>query len=290
MARATVNRLSIGYDVFGEGRPWVITPGGRFARTSPGIKELAEALVEHGNRVLIWDRPNTGESDVCFDGSSESAMQADILASLLEELDMAPAVIVGGSGGARVSLLTAARHRGLAAGLALWWVSGGAYGLMMLATHYCGGSLTAAWHGGMEAVAALAEWSEVLERNPSNRDRFLAQDPKTFIATMERWMLAYCPCGDQLVPGFQDDDARRLDVPTLVLRSGTTDLNHRRETTEDLATLLPNARLIDPPWSDNEWNERSSARPDGQGAGLFSGWPALAPVLSAWAREDLPPG
>ena len=290
MAKTTVNGLAIGYDVVGEGRPWVITPGGRFSRRSPGVRELAEALAGSGNQVLIWDRPNTGESDVCFEGSSESAMQADALGGLLNQLDMTPAIIVGGSGGARVSLLTAARHRDLAAGLAMWWVSGGVYGLMTLGTHYCGGSLAAAWHGGMEAVVDLPEWAEVLEQNPGNRRRFLDLDPGTFVSTLERWMVAYCPCGDELIPGLPDAEARRLDVPTLVLRSGTTDLNHRRETTEDLAELLPNARLAEPPWGDDEWNERSAARPGGQGEGLFSGWPQLAPVLTQWADDALATG
>ena len=140
------------------------------------MRELAEALAEHGNKVLIWDRPNCGESDVCFEGSSESAMQADALAGLLAHLDMNPAVIAGGSGGARVSLLTAARHPESAAGLAIWWISGGIYGLLSLATHYCGGSVGAAWTHGMEAVADLPEWAEVQELNPSNRQRFLSQD------------------------------------------------------------------------------------------------------------------
>src|SRR4029077_11140760 len=122
-----------------------------------------------------------GESDVCFTGDSESAMQADALAALLTSLDMAPAVIIGGSGGARVSMLAAARHPEVASGLALWWISGGMYGLMSLGVHYCGNSIRAAWNDGMEAVVELPEWAEVLERNPSNRQRFLDQDRQTFI-------------------------------------------------------------------------------------------------------------
>lgn len=101
----------------------------------------------------------------------------------------------------------------------------------------------------MEAVVELPVWQEVLIRNPGNRKLFLAQDPKEFVATMERWMAAYCPCGDELVPGLPDAGARALDVPALVFRSGTTDCNHTRATSERLAALLPNARLTESPWA-----------------------------------------
>jgi pimeloyl-ACP methyl ester carboxylesterase len=281
MAVASVDGVSLAYEVIGDGRPWVVTPGGRFTKDTPGVRELAEALAAEGNRVLIWDRPNCGESDVCFTGPSESAMQADALAGLLAQLDMAPAVIIGGSGGARVSMLTAARHPEVAAGLAIWWISGGVFGLMSLGTHYCGESLRAAWTEGMEAVAALPEWSEVLERNPSNRQRILDEDRAEFIATFERWMLAYCPCGDELVPGLAADTARNLDIPALVLRSGASDAYHTRQTSEQVAELLPSARLVEPPWGDREWVERQGAREEG----LFARWPLLAPMLLDWARD-----
>ena len=283
MPVADVDGLAIAYEVVGEGQPWAITPGGRFSKDDPGIREMARDLAGHGKQVLIWDRPNCGASDVCFTGDSESAMQADTLAGLLRQLDMAPAVIVGGSGGSRVSLLTVARHPDVAAGLAMWWISGGVYGLMSLGVHYCGGSIHAAWRSGMEAVAALPEWQEVLERNPSNRQRFLDQDPRAFITTLERWSLAYCPGHDQLIPGLPDADARRVAVPTLVFRSGTTDAHHTRETSERLAELLPTARLVEPPWGDNEWNERT----DTPGDGLFVRWPLLVPQLTEWAAANV---
>ena len=281
MAKATINGVSLAYEVIGEGRPWVITPGGRFSKDEPGVRELAGALAAQGNKVLVWDRPNCGESDVCFEGSSESAMQADALAGLLEHLGMAPAVIAGGSGGARVSLLTASRHRSVAAGLALWWISGGVYGLLVLATHYCGGSLSAAWTEGMESVADLPEWAESLARNPSNRQRFLDQDSGTFVETMERWMATYCPRDDEHVPGLPDADARALDLPALVFRSGASDANHTRATSEALADLLPKATLKEPPWGDREWIERGLARA-AHGEGIFSRWPLLAPQLLEW--------
>ena len=45
-------------------------------------------------------------------GISQSGETADTLAALVHELDMGPAVLAGGSGGSRVSLLAAARHPG----------------------------------------------------------------------------------------------------------------------------------------------------------------------------------
>jgi len=278
---AQIEGLRIAYDVVGEGDPWVLTPGGRFSKDTPGLHELAATLGETGKRVLVWDRPNTGASDVCFAGSSESAMQADVLAGLLRQLDLAPAVIAGGSGGSRVSLLTAVRHGDVARALALWWISGGPYGLLSLATHYCGESIAAAWRDGMAAVAELPEWSEVLERNPVNRERFLAQDPQEFIATLEQWMLAYCPRPDELVPGVGDDELRGLDLPALVFRSGASDPHHTRATSERLAALLPRAELVEPPWGDGEWNERMAAAASGEG--LFARWPLLAPGLADWS-------
>jgi hypothetical protein len=152
------------------------------------------------------------------------------------------------------------------------------FGLLTLATHYCGGSLAAAWRDGMEAVVALPEWEEVLARNPSNRARFLAQDRDAFIATMERWMLAYCPREGEHVPGLPDADARALDLPALVFRSGASDAYHTRATSEALAELLPSARLVEPPWGDREWIERQEVRDEG----LFARWTRLAPQLLEW--------
>jgi len=77
MTTAEVNGALVAYELIGEGIPWVITPGGRLSKDTPGVRELAVALAGHGYRALIWDRPNTGASDVVFTGRSESGMQAD---------------------------------------------------------------------------------------------------------------------------------------------------------------------------------------------------------------------
>lgn len=287
MPATTVNGLSIAYEVIGERGPaWILTPGGRFSKDYGGVRELATAIADAGNRVVIWDRPNTGESDVTFDGPSESVVQADALGGLLRALGLGPTRIVGGSGGSRVSIIAAGRHPELAKGLAVWWISGGALGLVALGFHYCSDSIRAAWQGGMEAVVELPEWSEVLERNRGNRDRMLAMDPKEFIAALERWMVAYCPCGDELVPGLTATEQAALALPTLVFRSGESDMNHPRTTSETIAAALPNAELVEPPWGDREWMERQAARGT-DGTPLFTRWPLLAPQLLEWsARLD----
>lgn len=284
MATVDVDGTTIAYEIIGEGAPWVLTPGGRFSKDTPGVRELAEALAAHGQRVVIWDRPNTGASDVCFTGASESEMQADALAGLLVALDLAPAVVIGGSGGARVSLLAVARHPEVATRLALWWISGGIFGLLTLATVYCGESIRAAWQGGMEAVVELPEWAEVLERNPSNRKRFLDLDPQQFIQTLEHWMAVYCPDPNAAVPGLPDTAYTALAAPTLIFRSGKSDPYHTRATSELLHGLVPGSRLVEPPWGDDEWNQRSAAARSGAGH-LFERWPLLAPQLLEFAGQ-----
>jgi hypothetical protein len=138
----------------------------------------------------------------------------------------------------------------------------------------------AAWQHGMKAVVELSEWHEVLERNPSNRQRMLDLEPEEFVSALEQWMLAYYPRDDELVPGLPNDQVRAISVPTLVFRSGTTDVHHTRATSETLAGLIPTARLVEPPWGDNEWNERTAAAD-----GLFVHWPLLVPQLVEWAGQ-----
>ncbi len=277
--------IEIAFELVGEGQPWALTPGGRFTKEVGGLPEMARALADQGRRVLTWDRPNCGASSVVFRGRSESEVQAEALAALIRHLDLGPTVIAGGSGGARVSLLTAARNPDITAGLAMWWISGGVPGLLQLAGYYCMPSLDAAWHGGMEAVAALDQWQEVQASNPANRDRILAMDRQEFLDVMDRWALAYCPCEDSLVPGLDDADVDRLSAPILVFRSGTSDMSHTRATSEALATGLPGAELVEPPWGDEEWNERRVAVEEV--GSLFVRWPLLVPQLVEWADRTI---
>ncbi len=169
--------------------------------------------------------------------------------------------------------------------LALLWITGGVSGLMSLGVIYCAPSIRAAWRGGMQAVADLPDWAEVMERSPANRDRILGLDRDEFITTMERWMRAYYPTEESTVPGIADDRLREFRTPTLIFRSGAIDPEHTRATTERVHDLIPDSKLVEPPWGDNEWNERCDAFLAGEAPGLFLRWPLLAPTLLDFARR-----
>jgi pimeloyl-ACP methyl ester carboxylesterase len=281
LARISINGVGVDYELLGEpGAPAVaITPGGRFAMDTPGVRELGQALAAGGKRVLLWDRPNCGGSDISFDGPSESELGAHTLTQLIRALDLGPTTLAAGSAGSRVSLIAASRDPEIVSHMVLWWISGGMIGLISLANYYCGDSALAASKGGMEAVAALPGWAESIRRNPKNRDVLLALEPKAFIKTMERWASFYLPNDSSPVPGMTPTDFERLRMPVLLFQNGESDLSHTRETSEWVHRLIPQSELRDPPWADDEWNHRSgTATPEGRPA-LFIGWPAMAPSI-----------
>jgi pimeloyl-ACP methyl ester carboxylesterase len=279
MPDAVVNGLKIAYELHGDGDPVALTPGGRFSMDTPGVRELALELAGAGRRVLIWDRPNTGASDVSFDGESEATLHADTLAGLIETLDLGRTSIIGGSNGSRCSLTTVIRHPEIADKLAVWWTSGGYFHYVFIAGYYWGDSWLAAKRGGMEAVVELAIWQETLAKNPANRERLLAMDPVEFAAKAETWAPELAPCPDSPLLGIRAEDLAQIRVPTLVFRGSPTDFFHHRHLTERLHELIPGSRLVEPPWDDEEWNERSDAYQASGVNNLFAGWPQLAPQL-----------
>jgi pimeloyl-ACP methyl ester carboxylesterase len=281
MARISINGVGVDYELLGDpGAPAVaITPGGRFPMDTPGVRELGQALAAGGKRVLLWDRPNTGGSDISFDGPSESELCGRTLTQLIRELDLGPTALAAGSAGSRVSLIAASRDPEIVSHLVLWWISGGMIGLVTLATYYCADSALAASKGGMEAVAALPGWAEQIRRNPKNRDIILAQEPKAFIQKMESWASFYLPSADSPVPGMTPADFARLRMPVLLFQNGESDLSHTRATSEWVHRLIPQSQLKDPPWGADEWNHRSGTVNAEGRPNLFAGWPAMAPSI-----------
>ena len=160
VASLEINGGNVVYEILGkEGEFIVLTPGGRFSKDIPGLKPLAKKLVEGGYRVLLWDRPNCGKSDVQFYGQSESHMRAETLQQLVTKLDIGPVILLGGSGGARDSMLTTMLYPELVRKLVVWNIVGGVYGSFVLGSYYIVPSILAVRGAGMKAVAHVQRQS-----------------------------------------------------------------------------------------------------------------------------------
>lgn len=280
MPRIEISGIGIEYELLGDpgAHAVAITPGGRFSMASHGIRELADALVAGGKRVLLWDRPNAGASDMYFEGANESQNQAEALTRLIRELDLGPTAIGGGSAGSRCSLLAAAHDPGAVSHLLQWWITGGTISLFMLGASYCCESAVAARAGGMEAVATLPTWKEQLSRNPRNRDYLLSLDPEAFITTMERWTSAFIPSDVSPVPGMDPADFAKLTMPVLIFRGGESDIWHPAPLSDWVHRLIPHSELVVPPWPDEAPMRRLSETAQ-TGLAPFGDWHQLAPQI-----------
>lgn len=281
MPSVSVNGSTIVYEVMGEGPPLILTPGGRFGKDVEGLRPLAEALAP-STTVILWDRPNTGASDLKFEGDSESQMAGDDLAGLLKALDLGPAILAGGSAGSRVSLIAAMRHPEVVDKLVLWSLSGGRFGTMFLAMQYLLPHMAEAWLGGMEAVTKLPDMQASIQANPANESILLAIDRQRFVDTLMQWLSAYIPRDDQPVPGVDAADIKTIGVPTLVFRNGDGDIYHPAETSLEVHGLIPGAVLVEPPWGRDGWFRTKQRVAAGEG-GFFSNWHLLAPTILDFA-------
>ncbi|MBH0779643.1 alpha/beta fold hydrolase [Nocardia bovistercoris] len=277
-----VNGGRIAYEILGDtGDLIVLTPGGRFAMDIPGLRPLAEALAAGGHRVLLWDRPNCGASDVQFNGQSESHMRADTLRGLLTALDTGPVVLAGGSGGARDSMLTTIRYPDLVTRLVLWNIVGGIYGTFNLGAHYILPNLQTARTLGIDGLLRMPEWRELVALNPNNEARLRELGDDEFVKVMSRWLNAYVPKPGQTIPGVEDELFDRIRVPTLIIRGGAHDPDHPRRTSVEVSCLIEGSTLVDPPWPEDAWESAVRDRAHGRvdRFNLFDTWVLAAPTI-----------
>lgn len=286
MSELEIHGGRVVYELLGPrtGCALVLTPGGRFSMEVPGLRPLAEALADGGMRVLLWDRPNCGKSDVQFTGLSESHMRADTLAELLRRLGLSPAVIAGGSGGARDSILTAILHPDVAEKLIVWSIVGGVYSQMNLAGVYVLPSILAVKSRGIEAVADMPEWKRLSDVNSRNRERLVGMGSDAFLKVMMRWLSAYVPKPGQTIPGVNDEEFEALTLPTLIIRGGEQDVDHPKRTSMEVHCLIRGSRLVEPPWREDAWERAVEASASGTG-NIFDPWVQAAPLILEFAKE-----
>lgn len=283
-----INGGNVVYETLGdEGDFIVLTPGGRFSKDIEGLRPLAEELVKGGYRVLLWDRPNCGKSDVQFYGQSESHMRAETLHALITGLDIGPCIILGGSGGARDSMLTTMLYPEIVRKLVVWNIVGGVYGSFVLGSYYIVPSILAVRGTGMQGVIHVDEWKQRIAENPANKDRFLAQDPDEFLKLMLRWLNAFVPKPGQTIPGVEDEMFDNIKVPTLIIRGGENDLDHPKRTSLEVSCLIKGSTLIDPPWPEDAWERAAEERASGKVKrfNMFDTWVQAAPAILKFLSE-----
>ena len=277
-----INGGNVVYEILGKtGDFIVLTPGGRFGKDIPGLRPLAQALVKGGYRVLLWDRPNCGASDVQFYGQSESHMRAETLHGLINALGIGPCIIAGGSGGARDSMLTTMLYPELVTKLVVWNIVGGVYGTFVLGSYYVVPSILAVRGLGMEGLLTVREWQERIEQNPANKQRILDLDPDKFLEVMLRWLNAFVSKPGQTIPGVDDGMFGNIKVPTLIIRGGENDWDHPKRTSLEVNCLIKGSELIDPPWPEDAWERAASKRAQGKVKhfNMFDTWVQAAPAI-----------
>jgi len=283
-AVVSLSRGRVAYELLGpeSGEPIVLTPGGRFGKDVPGLRPLAQALASGGMRVLMWDRPGGGRSDLQLWGESESHMRADVLAELLVELGLAPCVIAGGSGGARDSLVTVLRHPEVASKLVMWNITGGVFGVINLAAYYLIPTMNAVRTGGIDTVLRLPEWQQLVERNPRNEAIVRELGADGLWGVTVRWLDAYVPKPEQTIPGVRDASVAEIDLPAMVIRNGENDLDHPKVTSLAVHGLLRGSRLVEPPWGEDAWERAFNSEIAGTGH-MFDPWHEAAPLILEFA-------
>lgn len=241
MPYAKVRGIEMNYQVLGSAGPWVaLSPGGR--GDIGRIQFQAGKLAELGYRVVIFDRRNTGASDVVIGGDgSEYEIWADDVHELMNQLGALPAIVGGSSSGCRTALLFALRHPESVRALLLWRVTGGRFACERLAEEYYGQFITAAQKGGMAAVCAMEHWRERIEARPQNRAALMNMEPGRFIEVMSRWREYFLKGADLPVIGATEAQLRSIEAPACIVPGN--DLTHGQKTGETLGHLLPTSEV-----------------------------------------------
>lgn len=226
----------LAYETYGRGKRAVVLIHGLLM--SKRMQEpLARALAENGNMCITVDLAGHGNSDRHL-YNWDIPKYAEAIDSMLEDLEIDQAILIGTSLGANIALQLAHQNPKRARGLVIE--------MPALENAMIGGPLF------FSPFAALANWAEPVAQIISGGARLLPEfampfganilldlvrsEPSQTVAVLKG--LFYGP----LAPN--QDERREMQQPTLVI-GHHYDPIHPYNDAKDLADLMPNARLID---------------------------------------------
>lgn len=251
MPKHCITDTQIYYEAYGQGDTIVYlqsTLGG----INPGAYYFAGRLSAHF-RVIIWDGPNNGQSDVVIrDTPSEYHLYCSCLKELLDGLHINSVHLAGCSGGGEMALLFSHLYPETAKSIALYRPTDTTSSIEaeIINARYYQIAEFAQNHTMEEVVAYSADpprtrfghcaaWIADLCRK--DREKILKIPSEDFSRIMKSW-------GDWMgSPTFyranlSDKDLRKITVPALV--SPCSDDCHPESIALDLCSRLPNASYI----------------------------------------------
>ncbi len=245
-----IRGVNLRYEIVGDDGPLAtLITGGR--RGYDEFLPLAEKLAEHGFRILLHDRRNTGASDILMSADEvEEAVWADDLRVLLGELGEVPAFIGGSSSGARTALFFALRHPEAVRGLLLLRVTGGAFAAGRLPENYYDQFIRAAQAGGMDAVCATPEYGERIAANPKNRERLMSMGADEFIDVQTRLRDLFVAGAELPVFGVSEAELNSIDKPAIVIPGN--DRVHDSGVGRTVQKMIPGSELHQLPVEDSD--------------------------------------
>jgi pimeloyl-ACP methyl ester carboxylesterase len=209
-----VDDAQIHYAVFGKGEPVVLLHGG-LGNGGHWGNQVAALAPTH--RVVVIDSRGQGRSSRGTHGIHYHQMAEDVIA-VLDALHIDRAAIVGWSDGAIIGLDLAIHHGDR---LTRLFAFAGNYDLT-----------------GMKKSSGRARTVGAYFARCKAEYKQLAPDPKQLAATTADLGAMWTH-----EPTFRKDDLREIHVPT-VIADGDHDEIIRREHTEEMAKLIPGAKLV----------------------------------------------
>lgn len=250
MPIVNVNSIKIMYEAFGKGQtvfylqsPW----GGR----NPGAYYLAGRLSSY-YRTIIWDSPNTGQSDfIIKDTPSEWHQCCEYIHGLCTELGETQVYFAGCSGGGELALLLAHLYPELVKGIIMYRpvdTTSAVEKEIIYARYYALANI--AENGTMKDVLEysskppktkwghISKWVYYLARDKNTKKQLVNYDPALFATILRKW-------GDWMSnEGFykanlSDNIIKSIKIPILI--NPAPDPFHSEKIARDLCNKLPNS-------------------------------------------------